>query len=48
MHLATKHYIVSSLWVCGLITLAFFQGFAVPEERVQEYHSVMKGIDTHK
>lgn len=38
---------VSSLWIAGLILLAFFQGVAVPADKMQSYDRVMRGID-HK
>ena len=45
--LATKHYLVSSMWIAGLITLTFFQGFAPSPENLQQYNKLSKSID-HK
>ena len=47
LNLAKKHYVVSSLWIAGLILLAFFQGAVVPQDRLNAYDRVMRGID-HK
>lgn len=47
LNLAKKHYVVSSLWIAGLILLAFFQGTVVPQDRLNQYDRVMRGID-HK
>jgi hypothetical protein len=47
INLAKRHYIVSSLWIAGLIVLAFFKGAVVPPDRLDKYDAVMRGID-HK
>lgn len=47
VNLAKRHYVVTSLWIAGLIVLAFFQGVTVPADRMQRYDKVMRGID-HK
>lgn len=48
VRLAKKHYITSSLWVAGLITLTFFRGLTVPEDNLRQYNQVIKGIDLNK
>lgn len=45
VNLAKRHYVISSLWIAGLILLAFFRGAAVPADRMQSYDKVMRGID---
>lgn len=47
VNLAKRHYVVTSLWIAGLIMLAFFQGVTVPSDRMQKYDKVMRTID-HK
>lgn len=47
VNLAKRHYVVSSLWIAGLICLAFFRGLVVPPDRLQRFDGVMRGID-HK
>lgn len=47
LNLARKYYLVSAMWIAGLILLAFFQGAVVPQDRLNAYDKVMRGID-HK
>jgi len=46
--LIQRHYIISFLWVLGLIGLTFFQGVDVPPDTLNEYNTIMAGINHRK
>lgn len=48
VRLAKKHYVISSMWVAGLIILTFFRGLTVPDENLTKYNQAVKSIDFNK